>query len=129
VIFIVDTHALVWFFGNAARLSKDARVALTEPDSRLVVPTIVLAELKFLFAKGRTPSNYAELLKESTNSLNVIIHPFDQMVVDRFPTTLDIHDAIIVGTALVYRDDMHEKSAIITKDRAITGSKLIETIW
>ena len=45
------------------------------------------------------------------------------------PTTLDIHDAVIVGTALVYRDLLGQQVALITKDAAITTSGLVPVVW
>ena len=42
---------------------------------------------------------------------------------------LDIHDAIIVATAIVYRDVLDEDVALITKDSEITDSHLIPIVW
>lgn len=50
-------------------------------------------------------------------------------MVDKLPTTLGIHDAIIVATALVFRDILNESTAIITKDEAIAKSGLVATVW
>ena len=47
----------------------------------------------------------------------------------RIPTGLNIHDAIVVAAALVYRDILHESIAVITQNGEITHSGLIETIW
>ena len=41
----------------------------------------------------------------------------------------DIHDAVIVATALVYRDILHEPVAVITKNGEITRVGLINTVW
>jgi PIN domain nuclease of toxin-antitoxin system len=38
-------------------------------------------------------------------------------------------DAIIVATALVYRDILHEPVAVITKNGEITRAGLINTVW
>jgi hypothetical protein len=53
----------------------------------------------------------------------------DEQVAMLIPTGLNIHDAIIVATALVYRDILHEPVAVITKNGEITYSGLIETVW
>jgi len=37
-------------------------------------------------------------------------------VVERLPTILNIHYAIIVATALVFRDVLSESTAVVTKD-------------
>jgi hypothetical protein len=44
------------------------------------------------------------------------------------PTTLNIHDAIIVGTALVHRDLLGEQVALITRDPEITASGLVPVV-
>ena len=46
--YLVDTHALVWFLDGDRRLSQDARALLRDESNPLVVPTIVLAEVKYL---------------------------------------------------------------------------------
>jgi len=50
--YVVDTHALVWFLTADSRLSDTARQALALPDSRLLISTLVLFEIKHLSAKG-----------------------------------------------------------------------------
>jgi PIN domain nuclease of toxin-antitoxin system len=47
---VVDTHALVWFLEADSQLSQPARTALQDPAAHLVIPTIVLAEITFLYA-------------------------------------------------------------------------------
>lgn len=58
--FVVDTHALVWFLARDARLSERARTVLQDPAVRLIIPAIVLAEIKYLGSKGR----FAQTLDE-----------------------------------------------------------------
>jgi PIN domain nuclease of toxin-antitoxin system len=129
VTHVVDTHALVWFLEGSNQLSEPARAALADPSVQIVIPAIVLAEITFLRAKGRIQTDRATVLQRIASSANAIIYPLDESVVEHLPTTLDIHDAIIVATALVFRDLLHEPTAVITKDRAITASSLVNTIW
>jgi hypothetical protein len=60
---------------------------------------------------------------------NCVVYPLDETVVEHLPTTLNIHDAIIVATALVFRDVLGETSAVITKDTDITVSGLVNVVW
>ena len=60
---------------------------------------------------------------------NCVLYPLDEQVALRIPTGLNIHDAIIVATALVYRDILQESVTVITKNGEITHSGLIETVW
>jgi hypothetical protein len=53
----------------------------------------------------------------------------DAEIVKLLPLGLDIHDGIIVATALYYRDVLGENTALITKDAAIAASGLVPVIW
>ena len=45
------------------------------------------------------------------------------------PGNLEMHDGIIVATALLIQDSSDEDVAVITRDRAIRDSGLVETVW
>ena len=126
---VVDTHALVWFLRDDLRLGPAASNVFDDIDGQLVVPTIVLAEVAFLHAKGRISLGLQETLAYIEGVANCSIHPFDESVVKRLPLTLDIHDSIIVATAIMFRDVVGEDTAIISKDREITESGLIRVVW
>jgi len=51
--FVVDTHALIWFISRDPRLGNRARAILRDPDVRLIIPAIVLAEIKYLAYRDR----------------------------------------------------------------------------
>jgi len=127
--YIVDTHAIVWFLEGDTRLSKAAYNALSDINAQLVVPTMVLVEITFLYAKHRITISLAEVLTYITSAENCVIYPLDETVVDHIPTSLDIHDAIIVATALIFRDVLEENTAVITKDGKIGTSGLVNVIW
>jgi PIN domain nuclease of toxin-antitoxin system len=127
--YIVDTHALVWFLEGDSRLSKAARNALSDINAQLVIPTIVLAETTFLYAKHRVTIDLAQVLTYITSAENCVIYPLDEIVVDHISTSLDIHDAIIVATALVFHDVLDKDTAVITKDSKIVESRLINIVW
>ena len=101
---VVDTHALVWFLEKNPRLSTPAHHALSDPSAKIVIPTIVLAEINFLHARARIATSLAVTLGQLAPLPNCVIYALDKAVAQRLPTTLNIHDAIIVATALVFRD-------------------------
>jgi PIN domain nuclease of toxin-antitoxin system len=107
---VADTHALVWFFEANARLSPAARAALMDPSARVVIPTIVLAEIAYLHARGRFALDVPTVLAHIAGTPNWVVYDLDKTVVQHLPPTLDIHDAIIVGTALVFRDVLGEST-------------------
>jgi PIN domain nuclease of toxin-antitoxin system len=127
--YITDTHPLVWFLGQVARLSQTARAAFRDTSSRLVIPTMVLVETKFLYSRGRITVDVARVLTHVATAPNCVTHPLDQDVVDRLPTGLNIHDAIIAGTAIVRRDVLGEPVALIRRDTEITASGLVDVMW
>jgi PIN domain nuclease of toxin-antitoxin system len=127
--YVVDTHALVWFLEGNPRLSMAARNALIDRTAHVVVPTIVLAEITFLYTRHRITIDLPHVLAHTASAANCLVYPLDGAVVERLPTTLNIHDAIIVATGFVFRDVLSENTAVVTKDADITASRLINVLW
>jgi len=128
MIYVVDTHALIWFLEGNKRLGAEARQILRDENQHLLIPSIVLAEAKDLAAKGKTRLTFEEVL-EAMSDPRCLIYPLDIAVVRAMPHRLDIHDAIICATALVYHKTVHEEATLITRDEAIIKSKLVQTVW
>lgn len=42
MIYIADTHPVVWFLEGNPRLGNNAKAVLSDPQTHLVIPTIVL---------------------------------------------------------------------------------------
>lgn len=128
--YIVDTHALVWFLEKSPKLGEKAREVFLDEDSNLIIPTIVLAEIKFLFDKNRFTTSLDKVFSIITDDPRCIVHPLDLDVIGLLPTTLEIHDAIIAATGLLFKKKpTSEDVVVITKDVEITNSKLVKTIW
>lgn len=68
-------------------------------------------------------------MTEVTAAENCTLYPLDELVAARVTGDLDLHDAIIVATALVYRDVLGEAVAMVTKDEKIANSGLIPVVW
>jgi PIN domain nuclease of toxin-antitoxin system len=127
--YVTDTHPLVWYLEAGPRLSQAARSAFERTDAQIVIPTMVLAEIRFLHARGRITIGLPAVLAHAAANPRCVIYPLNQLVVERFPPSLDIHDSIIVGTAVVYRDELGEQVALITRDAEITASGLVDVVW
>ena len=127
--YVLDTHPLVWFLEGSGRLSPQAGAVLRDPSHKFILPTIVLVEITYLYTKGRITVDIAAVQQRLVAAANCVLYPLDEQVAMRIPTGLNIHDAIIVATALVYRDILHESIAVITKNGAITRAGLIHTMW
>jgi PIN domain nuclease of toxin-antitoxin system len=129
VIYVLDTHAMAWYVDNDPRLSKAADAAIQDPIADLVIPTIAMVEIRYLHAKGRIQSSPAMIEQKIISARKCKVHPLDEDVVSLIPIGLDIHDSIIVATAIFYRDILRQPTTLITKDRAITQSGLIQILW
>jgi len=127
--YVVDTHALVWFLEKNPRLTDNAKSALTDTNAQIILPTIVLTEVIFLYSKKKTSINLSMVLSQVANSSNCIVYPLDEEVVSRVSANVNIHDAIIVATGLVFKDLIGHDVAVVTKDESIKQSKLIRTVW
>lgn len=129
MIYVLDAHTLVWFVTDDARLSPTAAAAIADPSARLIVPTIVLAEIHHLHGRNRVAASLKQVRSFVTATTNAVIRPFDVAVLDRLPSGLEIHDGIIVATARVYRDGGPERVRLITRDKQIAASGLIDVLW
>ena len=127
MIYIVDTHGLVWFLDQPERLGTSARSILTDPESALVVPTIVLAEIRYLAASRRITPTFDAVLRVILDDPRFDVFPLDGTVVELMPLSLNIHDAIVVSTALALADA--DDVTVVTRDREITESGVVRTIW
>ncbi len=127
--YISDTHALVWLLEGDPQLSPSALQAFSDASAQVVVPTIVLAEIQFLYTRQRIATDLQQVMNHIRRTQNVRVYPLDELVVERMPSTLRIHDAIIVATGIVFRDVFHFPTSLITRDAQIRGCGLLNTIW
>ncbi len=126
--YITDTHSLVWYFTNDQRLGKKALKAFesTVQSGRIIVPTVVLAEIMFIANKGRLLIGFTETVAKIESMANFEIAVLDLDVLrlsEKTSVSLEMHDKIIVATAMCY------DGVLITKDEQITKSKVVKTVW
>jgi PIN domain nuclease of toxin-antitoxin system len=129
MIYILDTHPVIWFLENSPRLSANAKSILTDANAEFILPTIVLLEIQSLYSKSRIQVSLKNVQRDLISLTNCLIYPLDEQVVSLCPSSLNIHDSIIVGTALVYRDIYKQPVSLITKNGEITKSGIIQTLW
>lgn len=126
--YVTDTHALIWYFTDDQRLGKKALKAFdgTLKAGRIIVPTVVLAEMIFIAKKGRIPLGFVETTAriEALANFEIVALDLDVLkIADSIGVPLEMHDKLIVATALRYG------ASLITKDEQITKSKVVKTIW
>jgi len=129
VTVITDTHPWIWFLAASPRLSANAKASLSNPSNLIVVPTIVMLEIRYLYNRKRISISFEEALHQIETAANVLLYPLDISVVTLAPVELEIHDAIIVGTALYLSDELKEPVPLITLDKTISNSRLVPVIW
>lgn len=126
---VTDTHPWVWFLAKSPRLTAKAKDALADPSNLIIIPSIVLMEIRYLYLHKRITLSFEDTLQKIESCANILVFPLDISVVSASPTTLDIHDAIIVGTALQASEEFGLPVSLVTLDKAITESRLVPVIW
>ena len=125
--YCLDTHPLVWYFTGQNTLSNKAKLVLDEiflEKTTCFIPAIVLLETYHLGLKNKNfvfPKFLSKLRLP-----NIVIVPLDKVVLSacfKLPANLDIHDRIIVATAMV------NKCVLISKDEVLRKNITIKTLW
>lgn len=129
MIHVVDTHALTRYFEDLGLLGESGRAVMTDSLSTLVVPTIAIAEARWMIQKRRARLDWDDLLTSLESDGRFTVAPLTLDIVRLAPDALEMHDGMIVATALVVRDSMGESVRLITRDKDIRDSGLIETVW
>lgn len=129
---VTDTHGLIWYLQNDARLGVNARQWFDDCDqgtTALYVPTICLVEIVYLQEKGRIPVNLQTLLRNKlrAGTTGFLIAPLTADVADTLARVSrtdipDMPDRIIAATAL------YLNLLVISRDRKFQLSA-IPTIW
>lgn len=126
---VTDTHPWIWFLTANSRLSSKAKSVLSDTSNTIIVPSIVLMEIRYLYKHKRITLSFEKVIQQLESCKNIILYPLDLSIVSVAPINLDIHDAIIVGTAIQLNNEFKQTVSLITIDRAISDSKLVHIIW
>ena len=128
-MYLADAHALGWYFAGDPRLGRKAARIFERSEKGefpIVIPSIVLAELFHIGRKQRIDLDFAELLREIEERSNFIVAALDLPTLRKVPEVAflsELHDQIIVATALLY------EAKVLTKDGAIRAAGQVETVW
>ena len=144
MIYVLDTNTLVWRVSGSSRLTRRANDAIdraVESDDQFIVPTIVLAEAWDMDRKQRGDFASFDRVLQVVRDMNMSVMSFDMALVQRlrdpaleslrsvYRLWSDIHDMIIMATALIAGDDADEEVSIISGDRQIRAQSLIRCVW
>lgn len=129
---VADTHAVLWYLYNDARLSATALAFMDSIDQagqQIAISSITLAEMVYLIEKGKIAATALErvvTVLEQANATLVEV-PFDRTIatvmrqIDRAQVP-DLPDRIVTATALQW------DVPVISRDWKIRAS-VVTTIW
>jgi PIN domain nuclease of toxin-antitoxin system len=129
MIHVVDTHALTRYIEDYRRLGAAGRAIFDDPGSILALPTIALAEARFMIFRNKVQIVWDDILQKMESDDRLIPVPLTVDVLNRVPDSLEMHDGIIVATALMFADALGEPARVMTRDKEIRNSGLVETVW
>ncbi|MDY6773982.1 MAG: PIN domain-containing protein [Candidatus Nanohaloarchaea archaeon] len=125
-MYVLDTHALIWYVTEDDRLGNEALQILEAVDAgekTAVVPSIVLAEA--LYISRSEDVSFDTLLRKVEDGRNYEVYPLNLRVLRRMKDLedLSIHDAVIAATADVL--DM----TVLSKDEEMQEDADVDTVW
>ena len=130
--YVVDTHALIWFLEGNLRLGTSAKTVLTDSASQLILPAIALAEAVWIVERARTSiPSVADLLEAINADTRITIYQVDTAVVEQsicLSEITEMHDRLIVATVIILKNE-GDNVALLTCDRNITTSDLVDIVW
>ncbi|HEV8574702.1 MAG TPA: hypothetical protein VGR43_08340 [Dehalococcoidia bacterium] len=129
MIHVVDTHALTRYVENYSRLGAAGRAIFEDPTSVLLLPTIALAEARFMIFKNKVNILWRDIMDLMDNDGRFVPVDLTLDILDRMPDNLEMHDGIIVATATMLGEVSNEGVRVITRDKGIRDSGLVETVW
>jgi predicted nucleic acid-binding protein len=127
MMYIADTHALIWHLSGDERLGKKAAAIFAKADkgeSEVVLPTVVLAEALYISRKGHV--SFDQLIDSVSNARNYSVYPLGLNVIlemRKLGAGYSIHDAVIVASARLL------DAALLTRDEMIRKGGDAKVIW
>ena len=125
--YCLDTHVLAWYFLDKKTLSSKAKEItrkIFKGEARGYISVMVILETYYISLKDEK-FNFVRFAKSLDDS-NIKIVPFDGEILEealRLSDGIDIHDRIIVATAVV------TGSQLVSKDEKIRSAFPLKTVW
>lgn len=129
MVYIADTHALIWFLTDSKKLGPNAQELFKKAElgeTIIIISTISLMEILYICKKENRVNQFKDILKKLKISLNYLTFDLDlETVLEcvNLEKVNEMHDRIIVATAKI------ANAKIITKDLNIIKSNYTKIIW
>lgn len=127
--YVIDTHSIIWYLSGSSKIKTQAKNVIKkveDGEADGLIATITLAELAYIFEKGRTTVSLNQALSKIDSTPTFQIIPFDRQLAEelpKLPQIPDIHDRILVALALI------SEAKLVTKDEIIKNSGLVDIVW
>jgi predicted nucleic acid-binding protein len=125
--YVVDAHAFgAYLFDRLPPKAEEIFREAERGEVEIALPAIVVAELIHVLEKAKLDSFIWEIFESIDEYPSFMIQPLDESVLKLVPGVRlqELHDRIVVATC------KHLSSkAVITKDREIRTSNLVETVY
>lgn len=128
-LYVADTHSLIWYLNNSPKLGKNANKCfkkVEKGDAKLFIPAIVIAEVIFILETGKIRVELEEIFKKIEEARNFEICPLNIEQLRCLKEQIKIpemHDRLIVCETILHN------GKLITKDKEIKESGIVEVIW
>ena len=128
-VYVLDTHALYWYWTDSRRLGSLAASVFRALDERRgigLVPLIVLAELYYLSRKLRRPWSMEHLLSAMDRAPALRLEDVTRRhlrAFDQLEGIPEMHDRLIGAVALIHG------APVVSRDRAFSDHPLISKVW
>lgn len=128
-MYVTDTHAFLWYLVGGQKLSKIASTIFDLAESgaeTIVIPSMVLLESIDILDKKKILLNFEDILLKITQSSSFIISDVNLgliIEVNRVKGLKDLHDRIIVATAILWN------AKLISRDVLLSNSYPDTVVW
>lgn len=124
--YVADAHAIAYYLRGDLPTDADKAFRQVErEEGKMFFPAIALAEIVHVFEKTRKRKRVRAMFNKIDEYPTFLIHALGEQVLKIVPEIelSELHDRIIVATSKLV------KAKLVTKDKEIQRSGIIETIW
>jgi len=130
-LYVMDTHALIWYLTDDKHLSRRARECFEKAEGRqtqVLIPVIVLFECLWLIKKQKIKISHIDevLYRIEANEEIFRIVPLDK---DAFEMALNIRGSIKDRDSMIVSIALSKKATLITKDKTVRKANVVNTLW